>query len=150
LSGYSLLCPPEGSWGLHWSILWAKSIQLITRTDSHSILTAHLRLGLPSGLFPFDFPTNILHWLLLCHFVPHSLLISSSFTIILCIRGEKYKLWICFCEVSSSVLSLHLPPVKVLSPPCSQTSSICVRALILENKFQTRTAPQSKLYSRIF
>jgi hypothetical protein len=50
---------------LHWSICWARSIQAI---PSHPIsigsillLSTHLRLGLPSGLCPSGFPTNILH-----------------------------------------------------------------------------------------
>jgi hypothetical protein len=37
---------------LHWSLSWAKSIQSIP---------SHLRLGLPRGLFPSGFPTNILY-----------------------------------------------------------------------------------------
>jgi hypothetical protein len=51
----------------HWSLFWAKSIQSI---QSHPfslrsilILSTHLRLGLPSGLFLFGFPTNILSYM---------------------------------------------------------------------------------------
>jgi hypothetical protein len=50
---------------LHWSISWARSIQSIS---SHSIslrsillFSTHPRLGLPNGLFPPGFPTNILY-----------------------------------------------------------------------------------------
>jgi hypothetical protein len=56
---------------LHWSLFWAKSIQFIpshpTSQRSILILSTHLRLGLPSGLFPSGIPTNILYaflWML--------------------------------------------------------------------------------------
>jgi hypothetical protein len=49
---------------LYWSLSWARSIQSI---PSHPIslrsfltLSTHLRLGVPSVLFPSGFPTNIL------------------------------------------------------------------------------------------
>jgi hypothetical protein len=50
---------------LHWSLSWATSIQ---SNPSHPIslrsilmLPTHLRLGLPSGLYPSGFPNNILY-----------------------------------------------------------------------------------------
>jgi hypothetical protein len=49
----------------HWSLSGARSIQF---RPSHSIsvryiliLSGHLRLGLPSDLFPSGYPTNILY-----------------------------------------------------------------------------------------
>jgi hypothetical protein len=44
------------------------------------ILSTHLRLGIPSGLFRSGFPANILYTFLFSIFVPHALPISSSFT----------------------------------------------------------------------
>jgi hypothetical protein len=83
---------------LHWSLSWAVSI---LSTPSHPIsrrsilmLSTHLRLDLPSGLFTYGFPTNILYAFL---FTPiraacpaHLILLDL---IILIILGEEYNLW---------------------------------------------------------
>ena len=49
----------------HLSLSWASPIQSIyphpTYWRSILILSTHLRLGLPSGLFPFGFPTKTLY-----------------------------------------------------------------------------------------
>jgi hypothetical protein len=44
------------------------------------IVSTHLRLGLPSGLFPSGFPTSILYAFLFSPFVLHVLPISFSLT----------------------------------------------------------------------
>jgi hypothetical protein len=48
----------------HLSLSWARSIQFpqspSTSSRSLPILSSHLRLGLPNGLFPSGFPTNTL------------------------------------------------------------------------------------------
>jgi hypothetical protein len=50
---------------LHWSLSQAKSVQSIPphaiSLRSTLILSTHLHLGLPSGLFPSHFPINILY-----------------------------------------------------------------------------------------
>jgi hypothetical protein len=50
---------------LHLFLSWARPIQSIspipTSPRSVLILSTHLRLGLPSGLFPYGFPTNNLY-----------------------------------------------------------------------------------------
>jgi hypothetical protein len=43
-------------------------------------ITFHLNLGLPSGLFPYGFPTKILYAFLFSRCVPHALPISSPLT----------------------------------------------------------------------
>jgi hypothetical protein len=62
---------------LQWSISWARSIQ---STPSHPIsprsiliLSSRLRLGLPSGLCPSDFLTNIVYAFLFSTFVRYAL-----------------------------------------------------------------------------
>ena len=51
----------------HLSLSWANSIQspqlLPTSWRSILILSSHLRLGLPNGLFPSGFPTIVLGYL---------------------------------------------------------------------------------------
>jgi hypothetical protein len=57
------------------------------------LLSTHRSLGLPSGLFPSGFPTNILYVFFFYAFVLHALPISYSFTVVtLIIFGEEYKL----------------------------------------------------------
>jgi hypothetical protein len=69
---------------LQWSLSWAKWIESIPSHPitlrSILILSTHLRLGLPSGLFASGFPTNILYAFLFPPFVLHVLPISSSLT----------------------------------------------------------------------
>jgi hypothetical protein len=61
---------------LRCSLSWARSIQSIPShpfSKVYSILSTHLRLGLPSGLFPSAFPTNILYAFPFSPFVLHAL-----------------------------------------------------------------------------
>jgi len=55
----------------HLSLSWARPIQSIyphpTSWRSILILSTHLRLGLPNGLFPYGFPTKTLYTPLLTH-----------------------------------------------------------------------------------
>jgi hypothetical protein len=69
---------------LHESLFWVRWIQT---TPTHPIslrsiliLSTQLRLGLPSGLFPSGFPTNILYAFLFAPSVLRALSSSSSLT----------------------------------------------------------------------
>jgi hypothetical protein len=85
--------PPSNSWNPKVQYRVHKSPPLIPILNHinpiHSIpsylrsiliLSTHPRLGLPSGLFPSDFPTNILYAFLSSQFVLHAPPISSFFT----------------------------------------------------------------------
>jgi hypothetical protein len=69
---------------LHWFLCRARLIQSIPphpiSLRSILILSTHLRLGRPSGLFPSGVPTNFLYAFLLSLLVLHALPISSSLT----------------------------------------------------------------------
>ena len=64
----------------HLSLSWASPIQSIyphpTSWRSIIILSTHLRLGLPSGLFPYGFPTKTLYTLSPHPYAPHAQPIS--------------------------------------------------------------------------
>ena len=64
----------------HLSLSWASPIQSIyphlTYWRSILILSTHLRLGLPSGLFPSGFPINTLYTPCLHPYAPHAQPIS--------------------------------------------------------------------------
>ena len=124
---------PEGSLPhIYLSLSWARSIQFIpshpTSWRSSLILSSHLLLGLPSGLFPSGFPTKILYTPLLSPmlaiFNAHLILDFITRTIL----GEEYT------SLSSSLSSfLHSPcylvPIRpniLLSTLISNTLSLNV------------------------
>ena len=93
----------------HLSLSWASPIQSIyphsTSWRSILILSTHLRLGLPSGLFPSGFPTKTLYTPLfspICATCPAHLILLDFIT--RTILGEAYK------SFNSSLCNLAQPP----------------------------------------
>ena len=112
------------------SLSWASPIQSIyphpTSWRSILILSTHLRLGLPSGLFPSGFPTKTLYTPLYSPIratCPAHLIILDFIT--RTILGEEYK------SFSSSLCSLLHSPV---------TSSLLGPNILLNTMFSTPSA----------
>ena len=101
----------------HLSLSWASPIRSIyphpTSWRSILILSIHLRLGLPSGLFPSGFPTKTLYTPLsspICATCPAHLILLDFIT--RTILGEQYK------SFSSSLCNLlHSPITSSLLGP---------------------------------
>ena len=117
----------------HLSVSWARSIQSIyphpTSWRSILILSTHLRLGLPSGLFPSGFPSKTLYTPLSSPIratCPARLILLDFIT--RTILGEEYK------SFSSSLYNLlHSPVISSLLGP-----NILFNTTVLLNYFVKR------------
>jgi hypothetical protein len=92
----------------------------------HLNIITHLRLGLPSGLFPIGFPTKTLHTLLLSPYALHASPTSFFSIITRKVLNERYRL------LSSSLCSfLHSRYLVPLRPKCSPQRPILTFSLRL-------------------
>jgi hypothetical protein len=116
----SLPCSQELPTG--WSLSRTRSVQSIPfhpiSLRSILILSSHLRLRLPSGPFPSDFPANTLYAFL---FFLHACYMPYLDLILLIVYGEEYKLR------GSSPLSFHLSSVQIFfrNTPFSNIFTLC-------------------------
>jgi hypothetical protein len=107
-----------------------------TPSDLRSILilSTHLRLGLPSGLFPSDFPTIFSPIHATCPAITSSL-----------IHGENHNL--CSASIGSFIqahVTSSLFGPNILLSIRSQTPSVHVLPLIPETKFHIHKEAQGK------
>jgi hypothetical protein len=121
---------------LQWSLSWARSFHSgpshFVSLRSILILSTHLRLGLPSGVYSSGFQTNNLYphsCYISCQSHPPSLDHSNYIW-----RGVKVmKLLI----MQFSQISRHFISFRTKYSP--QTPSLCVPPLMSETKFRTHT-----------
>ena len=134
----------------HLSLSWARPIQSIyphtTSWRSILILSTHLRLGLPGGLFPSGFPTKTLYTP--SHpYAPHAHPISF-FSIL-----SHAQYWVRSTDhlapryAISSITPLPRPSwVQIFSSaPCSQNPLASFPPAMSAIKFHTRTKQPEKL-----
>lgn len=121
---------------------WIQSITShLLPVISISILSSHQHLGLPSGIFPSDFPTKLLcslHYFsfLTCLLPAPSLASSCIFLFFFCSSSS----------LRSFIRSRNPSHIQIFySPFCSQTPSMCVIHFRWDIKFHAHTKQKLKL-----
>jgi hypothetical protein len=117
---------------------WARWIQSITShyfIRSILILSSHLPLGLPTGLFSSGFLIKILY---ACLITPIRATCPAHLFFLNLVKSTNYGAP--HYAIFSSLLTLHPSCVQIFSSaPCSKTSSVCVLPLMYESKLHTHT-----------
>ena len=142
----------------HLSLFWASSIHTTnphpTSWRSILILSSHLRMSLPCGLFPSGFPTKTLNTppLSPMHYTCPAHLILLDF-ITRKLLGDFRSLSFSLCRFLHSPLPRHSQAQVFSSTPYSQTPSAYVPPSMWTPKFHTHTKTKGKaivLYPFIF
>ena len=107
------------------SLSWASPIQSIyphpTSWRSILILSTHLRLGLPSGLFPSGFPTKTLYTPSRHPYAPHAQPISFFsiiYKIYIYIIPFEYYHYICYGLIADQKICSKISSLQILFPAC--------------------------------
>ena len=136
----------------HLSLSWSSPIQSIyphpTSWWSTLILSTHLRLGLPSGLFPSGIPTKTLCTPPLSSPIratcPAHLILLDFITGT--ILGEEYKSFSSsLCNLFHSPVSSSLLVPNILLNTTFSNTLVSFPPSILATKFHTHTEQQAKL-----
>ena len=120
----------------HPSLSWASPVQSIyshpTSWRSIPILSTHLRLGLPSGLFPSGFPTKTLYTPSPHPYAPHAQPISYIICInhVLMLRSHRHYHLPAFVKVTF-VRCLFSLPQKKTALLCDVTQRVVVILYLL-------------------
>jgi hypothetical protein len=115
----------------HLSLFWASAIQSIptqpTSWRSILILSSHLRVGLPNGLFPSRFHTKTLYMPLLYTIratCPSHLCLLDSITWMFC--EEYISLSSTLCSFLHPLVTSFFLGLNILPIPYSQTPSVYI------------------------
>jgi len=141
---------------VHYRIHKCPTVPILSQLDPvhtptswryHLMLSSHLHLGLPGGLFPSGFPTKTLYMPLLYPIrapCPAYLILLEFIT--QRILGEEYRsLSSPLCSFAHSLVTSSLLSQIFFSTPCPQTHLAYVPPSMWSTKFHIHTKQQAKL-----